>query len=156
MAKTNCCSPNTSWTDWSPAWDPADHYTNESQKQTRSRCYNNTPEKGEQTLTGTKQPPCQSARCTPETKSCLDGSTIIGKTLSGTKKCDSNGNLSSECTGGEYTSSCPLPITCDCDCHNDENGCFQENNGVCKFIGYSEPPCHPQIPLNGTHEPCCT
>ena len=63
-------------------------------------------------------PGCTPQSCTPS-KICSDGSTIQGDTLSGIRQCDSNGNLSSVCTGGTYSNSCPT-CTSNSDCETCE------------------------------------
>ena len=159
VAKTNCCSPDTNWTAWSPAWDPADHYTNESQEQTRSRCHNSTPETGSQTLTGTKVR-CSPEVCTPENKTCSGGA-IQSPTGSGEYICKNGRVDRSKCVySGSYTpSSCP-----DCtprsasDCPSSfpnyrNNVCYKCRFGKSNYIlpGGSEQ-CCPHNP--STSHPC--
>ena len=88
-------------------------------------------------------PPCTPQSCTPQ-KRCPGSSTwMYGDSHSGRRKCDSSGNLSSVCTGGTYSNSCPS-----CTSNSDCERCEECSGGQCvgKTTGW-----RPTYNING---PC--
>ena len=93
----------------------------------------------------TNPPPCTPRSCTPRKQCPGSGAWIYGDTNSGRRECDSSGNLSSVCTGGTYSASCPS-CTSDSDCER----CEECSGGQC--VGKTDrewsPPWDPYAPAN--------
>ena len=103
-----CVGQTTSWSTWNPPWNPSRHCSDQSQRQTRTRCLSGSRITGNQTVRGT----VRSRRCTPPDKNCPAGTTGTWRAVrnSGTQSCR-NGRLGS-CTGGRWIKKCCRPQRC--------------------------------------------